>query len=59
MSDSEDLQADREKIEAYDQLRHRAGKLGYPSVNHALDDLEELSGPKRNLGHSSWQTNAD
>lgn len=41
MSDSEDLMQDRDRIEAYRQTKQRALDLGYPSVNHALDALEE------------------
>lgn len=44
MSDSEELMRQQDKVEAYDQLRARADELGFPSVNHALDALEELKG---------------
>lgn len=44
MSDSEDLMQQSDKAEAYDQLKARAVELGFPSVNHALDALEELRG---------------
>ena len=44
MSDTEDFMADQDRIEAYKQLKERAGKLGYASVNHALDALEDLQG---------------
>jgi len=43
MSDSEDMMQDQDRIEAYNQLKERAGKLGYASVNHALDALEDLT----------------
>lgn len=41
-SDSEQLQHEQDKAEAYDQLRQRADDLGFASVNDALDALESL-----------------
>lgn len=41
VSDSEDMMQDQDRIEAYKQLKARASELGYASVNHALDALEE------------------
>lgn len=46
MSDSEELMQAQDKIEAYDQLRERTDKMGFASVNHALDALEEYSNNK-------------
>lgn len=43
MSDSEELMQDQDRAEAYRQLKERCDNLGYASVNHALDRLEELS----------------
>lgn len=35
------FQQQREDAEAYRHLRARAGSLGYPTISHALDALEE------------------
>jgi hypothetical protein len=43
MSDSEELMQDQDRIEAYKQLKDRCDQLGYASVNHALDDLEQFN----------------
>ena len=38
------MMTEAEKAAAYDQLRERADKLGFPTINDALDTIDEGAG---------------